>query len=117
MPTRCETCNYFVLSFVHVSQLWKGVKVLVLYCGFCTTESHYRAFRARSGRFNGHCGGHWTSGAWLLQNDKLIQLSCLPSNFEEGPSAGLFLNYNGCCFSIRIKLVEETVLLFTHESD
>lgn len=90
MPTRCETRNYFVLSFVHVSQLWKGIKVLVLYCGFCTTESHYGVFRARSGRFNGHCGGHWTSGAWLLRNDKLIQLSCLPPTLKKAPQLGCF---------------------------
>lgn len=42
MPTCCETVlNYFVLSFVLVSQLWKRSKssqVLVIYCGFCTTR-------------------------------------------------------------------------------
>lgn len=67
--------DYFVLSFIYVSQLWNEAslfQVLVMYCGL-TIESHYRLFGAFCGCLDGHCRiqrceAHWTTDARLLQN-------------------------------------------------
>lgn len=94
--------DYFMLSFVHVSQLWKGASSGHVLWILCNREP-LQMFRASCGCLNGHCGiqrcgAPRTTNAWLLQNEILFQLSCKPNALNRAPAPGRLI-YNACWFS------------------
>ena len=89
--------HYFVLCFFSCKpavERSKSSQVLVINCGFCTTESHFRLFRASCGCSDGHCGTQmWSTldHRCLAPPEWNTVSAVLPTNcFKQGSSTRLF---------------------------